>query len=74
MKTQHHSIGGYTVISSNQTRTIWEGDDLLATLPGDTTDLDIEQWISGYCAGFERGYSAGRRQLQREIRRLIGAA
>lgn len=73
MKTEH-IVDGYTVISGEHARTIWDADDLLATLAGEATDMEIEHWVAGFRSGLDRGRAVGRRQLQHELRRLIGAA
>ena len=69
IQTQH-TIAGYTIITSEHTRTVWDGDDLLVTLDGEATDQEIEMWIAGYNAGHSAGQVVGRRTLQWELRRL----
>jgi hypothetical protein len=73
-RSSETSIQGFTVISSELQRTVWDDDDLLKTFDGGATDLELEAWIEGYTHGHERGRIVGRRTLQRELRRLIGAA
>ena len=63
---------GFQVIASDYLIEIWDGEEMLTSLPADTPPDVCSLWIDAYRFGHTRGATMGRRLLQHELRQLLG--